>query len=241
MPHASWITKLHNLVDLTVKGERAVRALNSSVSSITRHRDFISRLKAPDYFYVIVSGWAARYCIRSDGSRRITGFMLPGDFCGIHAVTHSAMDHAIVALTNCEVAAIPIAEIEALCSNVPEFALALWRAKLVDEAMLRQWLLSSSDALQATARMLCELSARAKAARLDVDGICALPITQEQLGDAVGITGVHTNRVLKILRTEELVDYAFGHLRVLRADKLSEIGQWNDRYLTPWSARTKIY
>lgn len=240
MPYVAWIKKLHSLVDLSPEGERAIRALNSQVWSVDRSRDILRRLRVPDFLYVIVSGWAARYGLRSDGSRRITGFMLPGDFCGIHAVADGAMDHAIVALSDCEVLAIPIAEVKALSSNIPEFATALWRAKLVDEAMLRQWLLSSGDALQSVARMLCELNARARAAQLDFDGICSLPITQDQLGDAIGITGVHTNRTLKILRTEGLVDYKNGRLRVLRSDKLSEIGQWNDRYLTPWLAKKTI-
>lgn len=237
MAHDVLIHKLRSLVELTADDERAVRSLSAQRTQVSRHRDILPRLREPDFVYVIVSGWAARYGLRADGSRRITGFMLRGDFCGIHAVAGAAMDHAIVAITDCEMAAIPIAEMEALVARVPLIGKALWRAKLIDEAILRQWLLSSGDALQAIARMLCELHARARAAELYHDGACEVPITQEQLGDAVGLTGVHTNRTLQKLRSFGYIEFANGHLRILQPQELTTLAQWNDRYLAPWQSK----
>ena len=65
---------------------------------------------------------------------------------------------------------------------------------------LRTWLLNSASAYQAVAHLLCELHARADNVGLVADGRCRIPLTQQDIGDAVGITSVHTNRVLQKLR-----------------------------------------
>ena len=201
-----FLTKLHSLVPLTETDVAAVEQLAFQVTRIARQRDAIAKGDRPQYLYVVIEGWAARYSLRPDGTRRITGFLLPGDFCGIHAVCHAPIDHAILALTDCTLAKIDVADIEDLVGRAPAIGRALWYAKLIDEAILRTWLLNSSDAFRTLAHLLCEFDARLHPGQGSGARHLELPITQEHLGDALGVTSVHVNRIMRRLREAGLVE-----------------------------------
>lgn len=157
--------------------------------------------------------------------------MLPGDFCGIHAMADEPMDHAIAALTDCTVARVRTGAIEDAAACSPEIAKALWRAKLADEATLRTWLLNSHDAARALAHLLCELHARADAMGLVHDRRFGAPLTQEHIGDALGITSVHVNRMVKLLRTSGLAEVANGKVIVPDVEALRRFCGFSPAYL----------
>lgn len=227
------LRKLGTLVALSAQDVELVGALPMHVTRVARHRDVLSAGQRPDFVYVVLSGWAARYGMRADGSRRITGFLLPGDFCGIHAVSDAAMDHSIVALTECEVGRIHRPAIAAAVERSEALGQALWRAKLIDESILRQWLLNSADAFQAIGHLLCELHARAQTMGLAEGGRCHVPLTQEHLADAIGITSVHTNRVMQRLRAEQLLEFSHGELFIPDVEALRRACSFDGRYLHP--------
>lgn len=210
MSAKSFVERLSQLTDLDEIDIDLAQSIPWSSVTVARGRDILSLSDRPSYVYVIESGWAARHSVRKDGSRRITGFMLPGDFCGIHAVTGEAMEHAIFALTKCEVTRVQANIIEEAIAVSPAIGKALWRAKLTDEAILRRWLLNSHDAETDLAHLICELHARADAIGAADDNRFLMPVTQEQLGDALGLTSVHVNRMMKKLRLSGLVQFE-GH------------------------------
>ncbi len=225
---------METLVALAPEDQTLLSGLRLEPVPVARRADILSLRDRPSFAFVVLSGWAARYGVRADGSRRITGFLLPGDFCGIHAVSTAAMDHAILALTDCEIGRIHRSELERLSMLSPTIDNALWHSKLVEEAILRKWLLNSADAYQAIAHLLCELHARAGAVGLVQDRRFHLPLTQEELGDAVGITPVHTNRVIQRLRGEGLITFAYGDLLIEDVAALRRAGQFDPDYLRPW-------
>lgn len=185
------------------------------IRPVPRRRDIISDGEAPEFLHLVVEGWAARYKILKDGSRRITAFMLPGDFCDLHASLLDAMDHAIVAVTDCRIAYVANEEIDRITRVSAALARAFWRATLVDEAILRQWLVNSGrrNAFEAVAHLLCELHFRLRLIGIGSDRL-ALPLTQEDLADASGLTPVHVNRMLQRMRKEGLIEMANGQLFV---------------------------
>jgi CRP-like cAMP-binding protein len=221
MTARSFAERLCSLASLSDEDVASIQAMPWSVVRVRRARDILSLGDRPDYVYVVETGWAARYSIRGNGSRRITGFMLPGDFCGIHAVTSQAMDHAIVALTDCEVARIPRQAI----------GQALWRAKLTDEAILRTWLLNSHDAAQALAHLLCELHARTAVIGMANAGRFHAPLTQQHMGDALGLTPVHINRMVKLLRLQGLAEISNGEVVVPDIEALRHFCHFSADYL----------
>lgn len=210
MSAKSFLDRLGRLAQFEEVDVDLVQFIPWSAVFVKRGRDILQVGDQPGFVCIIESGWAARYSTRRDGTRRITGFMLPGDFCGIHAMTGEAMEHAIVALTDCDVARVQASVIEAAVAVSPAIGKALWRAKLTDEAILRMWLLNSHDAEKALAHLICELHTRVVANEPVQTGRFMMPVIQAQLGEALGLSGVHINRMMKKLRLTGLVHFQ-GH------------------------------
>jgi CRP-like cAMP-binding protein len=226
-----FVTRLTDLADLSPNEVNALRTLPFHKQQVAQYRDVIVKGERPSYMYVVLKGWAGRYNIRPDGTRRITGFLVPGDFCGIHAVCHAAMDHGITALTDCEIAKIELPAFEAAASTSPLINRALWQAKLVDEAILRTWLLNSTDSARTLAHLFCEVEARLHPADEANERTFAFPLTQEQIGDAIGITSVHTNRTLRVLRERGLATLSGAILCIPDLASLRREASFDARYL----------
>lgn len=226
-----FVDKLSALTTLHEAERKALLALPFTKRHTPATRDVIAKGDCPSYLYVVLEGWAGRYNLRPDGSRRITGFMLPGDFCGIHAVCKAPMDHGITAFTNCELGQIELHHFEAIAATSPAIVGALWTSKLADEAILRTWLLNSTDALRTLAHLLCEIDARLHPVDEGNERSFRLPLTQEQIGDAIGITSIHTNRTVRQLREAGLAKMAAGILHIPDVAALRREASFDPSYL----------
>ena len=234
MATSAFITRLRSLAPLSEADVYAVERVEMKRFSFQRRQDVLSKGMKPTFVYILLSGWAARYEVRRNGGRRITGFLLPGDFCGIHAVCEASMDHSIIALTHCIIGTIQREAMEAIAKASQPIFDAVWRAKLVEEAILRKWLVYAADAHQSVGRLLCELYARVDAVGLTSNGSCEVPLTQEMIGDALGLTPVHVNRMLQKLRAERLIELHDHELKILDAANLEMVAEFEPSYLQPW-------
>lgn len=187
----------------------------------------------PDPVFVMLEGWACRYKILPDGGRQIMAFMLPGDFCDIHIAVLEEMDHSIVTLTKSRVASLPRQQMEALVEARPAITRAFWWSQLVDQGVLRAWIVSMGrrKSMERVAHLMCELYIRMRNIGLATDDQCEMPLTQIVLADAVGLTPVHVNRVLKQLRVGKVMELRAGSLTILDAAKLARIAGFDDNYL----------
>lgn len=193
---------------------QVLRSLPWTVNTVQKGRGVLHADASSADLYVLETGWAAHYSIRRDGTRRITGLLMPGDVCGERASSERRAGHGIVALTCCEIASVRSDRIEDASDYLRGFRHLLWQLKLVEEATLRVWMSVSRDAFEALAHLICELHARADAVGDVRDGRLRLPITQEQIGDALGITSVHTSRMVGKLRACGLADVFEGYVRI---------------------------
>ena len=119
-------------------------------------------------------------------------------------------------------------------ARYPNLADSLMQLAFDEQAILRAWLvcLGQREKREHAAHLLCELHERLRRAGLVSDHEFNMPLTQEELADAMGITPVHTNRVLQRLRKEGLISLDRQHLRMLQPERLKEIGEFEDAYLT---------
>jgi CRP-like cAMP-binding protein len=227
------VMKLRGPSDLSAEDEDAILALCSKVREVGARRDIISEGDNPENVHVMMEGWAARYKVVDDGARQITAFLLPGDFCDLHVAILGEMDHGIVALTPAKVAYVPHQAMEELQRERPELVRALWWATLVDEAVLRSWIVNIGrrDAQQRIAHLFCELHARLKLVGLVTAGQFDLPLTQEILADALGLTPVHVNRTLQRLRSDDLIVLKSGELTILDIEGLRKLAGFDPNYL----------
>lgn len=227
------IRKLETLERLTDDEIERVIRLCRSVQTVARKSDIVSEGDRPEHVHIILNGWAGRYTIRKDGSRQFTAFLVAGDFCDIHTMALRKMDHSIVAITDCQIAYVDPAEIEEITRSTPVLTRALWRSTLVDEAILRRWIvnITSGDAFSTIAHLFCEMHLRLRAVGLVDDDRFAFPLTQEEIADATGMTSVHVNRTLKRMRDEGLIETEGRRLNILDVAALRQISGFDPNYL----------
>ena len=227
------IAKLETVASLSADDRESLLVLCGNARSTDKGRDIVSEGDKLEHVYVVLDGWAARYTTLPNGSRQITAFLIPGDLCNGETVVLKKMDCNVVALTPVTVAMISRSALIELIRNRPGLAHAFWRAAVSDEAVLRAWVvnLGRRDAYARLAHLACELHARTS--RLDQlrDAEADLPLTQEQLGDALGLTPVHVNRVLKRLRDEGLMQLQGGTLTIFDAERLAAAAGFDPGYL----------
>ena len=200
--------------------------------AIGAYEDIIREGGAPDDVHLIVSGMACRQKITANGSRQIIAYLLPGDFCDLHVFILDQMDHTITTLSECLVVDIPRHIILSLTER-PAIARALWWATLVDEGTLREALVNIGQrrAEERMAHFLCEMLLRLDAVGLVIDNSFDLPITQQDLGNTLGLSTVHVNHTVQKLRSRNFVVMGRRRVTILDPAALKTFCEFNPNYL----------
>jgi CRP-like cAMP-binding protein len=195
--------------------------------------DLIREGDKPGPVFIVLDGWACRYKLLPEGGRQIMAFLMPGDFCDMHVAVLDEMDHTIATITKARVASVPRARMESLIDATPAITHAFWRAQLIDEATLRAWIVSMGrrGSVERVAHLMCELYLRAHNIGLARGDELVFPLTQVVLADALGLTPVHINRVLRRLRLEGIMEIGRGKLVISDPDKLARIAGFQSNYL----------
>ena len=227
------IRKLQGLADLTSADIAALEEISSNACILGPHVDLIRDDTVPEDALVVLEGVACRYKQRLTGQRQILAYLLPGDFCDVEAPDLSRTDHAVGTVSVCLVARIPRRALTALTTRHSNIAQALHLAKLIEEATAREWLmnLGCRSATERMAHLFCELKARLEAVGLVQDDSCPLPLTQSDLGDTLGLSNVHVNRVLQELRHQGLVEFKSKRLKLLKPQDVQDMAEFNPAYL----------
>lgn len=228
-----WVAKLSAYTRLADDDIAFVGKLSACPRHFAADTDIISHGHNPAYVNVMLDGFAARYKMLPDGRRQIVAFLLPGDICDLHVFLLHQMDHSIGTLTESRVARVPRATILDILDRRPVLARALWINTLVDEAILREWIVNIGrrSAYQRISHLLAELFVRYRlVGRANGNGF-HLPLTQQELADTLGLSLVHVNRNLQRLRGEGIIATRGRRLEILRADRLREIANFDPDYL----------
>ena len=226
------IRKLEAFGRLPDADRRLLAGITVQAKDVAAREDLIGEGDNPRDVQLILEGFACRYKFLPDGGRQITAFLIPGDFCDLHVFILKAMDHSIATMSPCRVVAIPREKILELTER-PAIARALWWAALVDEAILREWLvnLGGRPADQRIAHLLCELLVRLRTVGLVNGDSYELPITQQDLADTMGLTSVHVNRVLQRLRSEGAITLKSKRLVIKDVERLMAFCGFDGSYL----------
>jgi len=226
--------KLELLGSLSDEEKRAVEVASARIRRFGPHENLVREGARTTECNLILEGFACRFKILSKGTRQILSFQIAGDFCDIQSYVLHRLDHSVGTLTPCKVAIFPHHTIKELTEKYPAIGRALWRETVMDAAIYREWMASIGrrSAHQRIAHLLCEISTRLRAVGLARDdGSYRLPMTQAELGDALGLSTVHVNRVLRRLRTEQLITFNAGTLIIHDTDRLAAAGDFDPAYL----------
>ncbi|KQR83542.1 Crp/Fnr family transcriptional regulator [Sphingomonas sp. Leaf343] len=181
----------------------------------------------------IISGIAYRQKLTREGARQIVSLEMQGDFVDVQHLFLRVADHNVQSLTRLETAEVSRDGLRKLALTHPAIGEALWVDALIAGSVYREWVtnLGRRDAKTRVAHLLCEFTLRARAAGVAGHPSYELPMTQEQLGDATGLTSVHVNRTLKLLEVDGLIARDRRHIRLLDWGRIVDVADFNSRYL----------
>ena len=227
------LMKLESIAELSQEDKAAVVALPMSIRSLPADSDIVSDGERPSECCLVLEGFACRYKLLSDGKRQILSFHTPGDIPDLQSLHLKVMDHSLGTLVPSRVAFIPHQSVSDLTRYYPRVAAAFWRDTLIDAAIFREWMvgLGRRSAYQRIAHLICEMAMRFKAVGLTTDHTYNLPVTQAELGDALGLSTVHVNRVIQQLRSEGLITFESRKVTALDWEGLKRAGDFDPTYL----------
>jgi CRP-like cAMP-binding protein len=175
----------------------------------------------------IVSGWACRQRVLADGRRQIFSFLLPGDGIGLGRRSGPELS-SISALTALETVDAEPALDAIQSGKAPTLARALAAVDPIEQNQLFDHMvrLGRQTAYERVAHLLLELQQRLETAGLGDSQRFPLPLTQEILADALGLSIVHVNRTLQQLRRERLIELRSGVAILLDREMLTSVADY---------------
>lgn len=183
----------------------------------------------------LLHGFAFRHKGTRCGKRQIVSFHMNGDILDLQHLKLPQADHSVETLTEADLVWVRRAEIERLMQEVPSLADALWRDTLIDASIYREWILNLGrrNARAQIAHLLCELATRRSWADIGETDRFELPMTQEHIADATGMTVVHVNRTLRALTEEGAIERDSREVHVRDWGRLETIADFDPAYLHP--------
>ena len=228
------VTKLETFVRLGSEEIEALEVLSRHPKSYKAEQILIHEGSTIGYVCLIVEGIACRYKLLPGGRRQIMAYLIPGDLCDVQFVVSNRADHSVSLVADSSVVKISTQKLIDVIARFPRIGLALSLTGLVENAILREWLLNigQRDAMQKLSHFFCEMSERFRAiGRVDDDGSFELPINQATLADTIGLTSVHINRTLQRLRNAGLIRLCHRRLTILDTNRLAAVAEFDETYL----------
>jgi CRP-like cAMP-binding protein len=205
----------------------------AKVREVSADEDIVREGDRPSESSLLLEGFAARSKVMANGRRQITEIHVTGDFVDLHSFLLKTMDHSVQALSPCRVAAVPHAALQKITEEHPHLTRLLWLSTLIDGSTHREWLTAMGRRTAAghLAHLICELFLRLRIVEQTQDHTMHIPVTQAELGDTLGLSTVHVNRVLQELRSEGLIRWQGTTVTILDWDRLVEVAEFSPAYL----------
>lgn len=227
-----WLQRLFRRTDLSSGDMATIRELPGRIDHIEANRDFVKLGERVTAACLVVDGLAARFGQTVEGERQLTALHIPGDCADLHSAVLPNPECALSAVTDSTIYRIPHEYLHRAAQSSPAIARAFWRDCTVDASIAGEWMLNNGrrDARARLAHLICELAVRYANCGADRDRF-ALPMTQIHMGDALSLTPVHVNRMLRRLREDGLVTIRAGVVEIADWNGLARAGEFSDRYL----------
>ena len=218
---------------LSDEERKALENAVMSVRQIAARTTVVRRGEPVTQSCLLLEGFMCRYLDDRQGHRQLVSVHVAGDFVDLHGFPMKRLDHDIATLGPCTVAMVDHRTLAALQERFPRLTRWLWFSTLLDAAIHREWIfrLGRLGAEGRVAHFFCELNARLEMVELAADGRFTIPATQADLAEACGITGVHANRVLRVMRERGLATFRSGEVHILDAKRLAQLAEFDPIYL----------
>jgi CRP-like cAMP-binding protein len=226
------IKRLRFYTDLTKGDEEIVDNMGGKVQTFDRHVNIVTAGQKMASTLIMRSGWAIRFKELEDGRRQILNVLLPGDIFDLQVLVAAQADHNVMSVTEVSVFSVPPETMQKMLVGSGTLTMALWWTQVQEEAFLREQIVRNGrhSAREKIGSFLLELHRRAQIVdQAETDGF-RLPLTQAHIADALGLTPIHTNRILRQLAREGYIDRDRHHIRFKDADALAELCEFDPGY-----------
>ncbi len=207
-----------------------IQGFRSGTTAISAGGTVISEHNPNGKLFTLYAGWAFRYKTLSDGRRQILNFLLPGDFIGLQQEFADGATHGVEALTDVSLCMFPRDGLWDLFRQFPSLGYDVTWLAAREEGMVDENLLTAGrrNATERVAMLLIHLYRRAERLALTQDGSMELPINQQHIADALGLSLVHTNKTMKRLQQLGLHQIREGRLHLLNPKALHRIADYHE-------------
>lgn len=232
-PHEALWRHLASFTPLSEQETSIIRQTCATATEVSAGAELYVEGQALTKPAALLSGWACRLRVLADGRRQIFDFLLPGDLFG-HCTLNPVASTSALTLTTARVASVGcLFEMAVEPSRFPGLARAWAAAQARQDAFLLNHVvrLGRQTAYERVAHLVVELSHRLDEIGFETGSFVPMPLTQEMIADALGLSVVHVNRTLKQLRAERLIELRAASMRVIKPDALARIADFR------WPAR----
>jgi CRP-like cAMP-binding protein len=208
---------LGELVDLT-KGERGALEKLEERQRRVRRGAVLQRENEPcNELFILRKGLMMSYVLLDDGSRQILRFLFPGDMLGVSSAVYQEAPETLAALSDCVVSPFDRAALSEIMRDHPQLSALILVYCQIERVALTDRLaaLGRTSAKARVAALLIELRNRLRATDKSIANAFALGLTQEEIGDATGLTAVHVNRMLRQLEEDGLIRREAGRVTLI--------------------------
>jgi len=229
----AFVERMRQCTMLTEAELQVLRDLPVNIQNYEAHRDIVTEGDRPKQCFTVLDGVASSYKLTGDGARQITAFHIAGDMPDLHSLQLHTIDTSICTITPCNIGFVEHHVLHAVCAESYSIAAALWRITLIDGAIFREWEtnLGRREAERAMAHLICEQYARLEAVGRTEGTSFAFPVTQQELGDALGLSTVHVNRTLQRLRMKAGLRFEGGKVDLFDWPTFAAEGDFDPAYL----------
>ncbi|MEG3180941.1 Crp/Fnr family transcriptional regulator [Sphingomonas sp. LT1P40] len=223
---------LGELVALTPAETAALQRLEDRQRHIRRGAILLRENEAGDELFVLRKGLMMSYVLLDDGSRQILRFLFPGDMLGISSMVYRESPETLCALSDCVVCPFDHSAFGELITAHPRLSALILVFSQIERVALTDRLaaLGRTSAKTRVAALLLDLRNRLRSTDKSIDKAFALGLTQEEIGDATGLTSVHVNRMLRQLEEEGMIARESGRVTLLDDRALARAANYVNRY-----------
>ncbi|MHA6723235.1 Crp/Fnr family transcriptional regulator [Sphingomonas sp. RS2018] len=229
---ALWLRRLEMRSPLVESDRATIMALPGQIRHFRSSRDLVRLGERTQSSCLVVEGMVARFGQTSDGHRQLTALYVPGDMADLHSAVLPLVSAPLQSTAQATVYGVPHDAIRQAAESSPTLARAFWRDCVADAQIGSEWLLNIGrrSALARVAHLICELKCRYELLGMASGGF-PLFLTQTHMGEALGLTGVHVNRMLRDLRGRELIRLDGSTMTVLDDARLNAVADFDPDYL----------
>ncbi len=237
---AKYLAKIERRGPLPEAARAALLALPARIKRFGTYQDIVREGDRPTESCFVESGLVSRYRTLKSGARQILSFHVEGDMIDLQSALIVVADHGIRTHMPTTVVAVPHEDILRIAGEHPAIGRAFWFDTLVDAAIFREWTVNVGrrSTRERAAHLLLELAVKLDAAGLMHDDSFELPISQNDLADALGITAVHMNRTMQWLRGQRLIRTHMRTVTIENWPAMRELAGFDPVYLHPEGPRT---